>query len=533
MEYRSEIHASRLARMNKEEYSKLSETLKLDLFFQLTYPDRKHDTVIIVKKKKGRKMLDAGREYTSRAPANLPRQYRSPLNDYYLGKNTFKNLSSKACIKDLQALGNIVIDIDCHKKMGVTVYEKRLDGLKAQIEECLEKESLPPFTYLVETGRGVQIWWTISPCYASKKNIGIYRSVASWLCSLLKKYVAAPFEVDTAASVNPAGLVRFPGTFNQKGFHKKVILCFRQPFRMSMHGFFEKHREEIIKAFPISKKRYKAAGGNRGLAAAMARLDGLIRVIRARDCPAGQEMRDVNLFCAYCFFSRLMEPEQIYSQVIEKVNKCFKEPMPEKEYRRYLSSALKKQMVISNLTVAQKLNYSQEEMALFGMRVGGVRKKIKPPCRYRGRNRDILACLRAGMKDAECAREVGCSKTTVRNVRKKYGIASWGVRIRKRVQELLGRGLRKSKVARLAGCCRDTVYRALAELERKSRAPGLIYRKPPVIKAIGRAYAGKAFQGMTQEQKKDAFAKGYAAGLRYDRDRMEVYSLSETATLCI
>ena len=30
-----------------------------------------------------------------------------------------------------------------------------------------------------------------------------------------------------------------------------------------------------------------------------------------------------------------------------------------------------------------------------------------------------MNCLKAGMKDAECAREVGCSKTTVRNVRKK------------------------------------------------------------------------------------------------------------------
>ena len=93
MKYRSEIRASRLACMNKEEYSKLSETLKLDLFFQLVFPDRKHDTVIIVKKKKGRKMLDAGREYTSRAPGSLPRQFRSPANDYYLGKNTFTSLA--------------------------------------------------------------------------------------------------------------------------------------------------------------------------------------------------------------------------------------------------------------------------------------------------------------------------------------------------------------------------------------------------------------------------------------------------------
>lgn len=529
MDYRSQIRAAGLAQMRKDEYAKLSETLKLDLFFQLVFPDRKHDTVIIVKKKKGRKMLDAGREYTSRAPGSLPRQFRSPANDYYLGKNTFKSLASKACIKDLQALGNIVIDIDCHKKMGLTVYEKALDSLKAQIEECIEKEGLPPYTYLVETGRGVQIWWTISPCYASKKNIGIYKSVASWVCSLLKKYVVAPFEVDTAASVNPAGLVRFPGTFNQKGFHKKAILCFRQPFRMSMHGFFEKHREEIIRAFPISKKRYKAAGGNRDLIAAMARLDGLIRVIRTRNYPAGQELRDLNLFCACCFFSRILEEEQVW-EVVRKVNSCFKEPLPEREYKRYLSSALKKQMVISNLTVALKLGYSQEEMALFGM---CVRKKIRPACRYRGRNRDIMTCLKAGMKDAECAREVGCSKTTVRNVRKKYGVANWGKRIRRRVQELLCKGLRITKVARLAGCCRDTVYRIISELEKKSRTLGLTYRKPPVMKSIGRSYAGKAFWDMTDDQKKDAFAKGYAAGLRFDPDRMAVYSLSETATLCI
>lgn len=529
MEYRSQIRAAGLARMRKNEYMKLSETLKLDLFFQLVFPDRKHDTVIIVKKKKGRKMLDAGREYASRAPGSLPRQFRSPKNDYYLGKNTFKNLASKACIKDLQALDNIVIDIDCHKKMGVTVYEKRLGRLKAQIEECLEKEGLPPYTYLVETGRGVQIWWTISPCYASKKNIGIYKSVASWICSLLKKYVAAPFDVDTAASVNPAGLVRFPGTFNQRGFHKKTILCLRQPFQMSMHSFFAKHKEEIIRAFPISKKRYKAAGGDRALAAALARLEGLIRVIRERDYPAGQEMRDLNLFCACCFFTRILDEEGAWEKVRE-VNACFKKPMPEKEYRRYLSSAMRKKMAISNLSVARMLGYTGEEMALFGMR---VRKKIRPACRYRGRDRDIMNCLKAGMKDAECARKVGCSKTTVRNVRKKYGVANWGKRIRRKVRELLEKGTRISKAARLAGCCRDTVYRIIAELTCREKAPELIYRKPPVIRVIGSAYAGKAFWGMTDDQKKDAFAKGCAAGLRFDPDRMALCSLSETATLCI
>ena len=125
------------------------------------------------------------------------------------------------------------------------------------------------------------------------------------------------------------------------------------------------------------------------------------------------------------------------------------------------------------------------------------------------------------------------TKTTVRNVRKKYGVANWGKRIRRRVQELLCKGLRITKVARLAGCCRDTVYRIISELEKKSRTLGLTYRKPPVMKSIGRSYAGKAFWDMTDDQKKDAFAKGYAAGLRFDPDRMAVYSLSETATLCI
>lgn len=535
-EYKSEIRSTQLLGMRKDKYQRLGEKQKLDLFFQIVFSDRKHDTVIIIKKKKGRRMLDAGREYTSKAPANLPRQFRSPKNDYYLTKNTYKSLSSNACIKDLQALNNIVVDIDCHQKMSVTRYEKALDKVKAQIEECLEKEDLPPYAYAVDTGRGLHLWWSITSCYASKKNIGIYRSVASWICSLLKKYITAPFDVDTAASVNPAGLVRFPYTFNKKGFHEKVLLCFRQPFRMDMHKFFEKHKEKIYKAFPISKKRYKAAGGDRALTAALARLEGLIRVIRARDYPAGSEMRNNNLFCACCFFTKILDEDLIWEKV-EEVNACFKKPMPEKEYRNYLSTAMRKKMTISNLGVARMLGYSKEEMDLFGMR---IRKKIKPPCRYRGRNRDILICLKAGMKDGECARQVGCSKTTVRNVRKQNGIANWGVRIRRKVQGLLDKGMRISKAARKAGCCRDTVYRIIKELKMKAlkqseRQPAR-YWNPPVVAAIGRAYAGKAFWKMTASQKKDAFAKGYTSGLRYDPDRMEVYQLtelSETKRLCI
>ena len=518
MEFRTTVRLSSVMQEPPFKLNRLGDVDKLDLFLQSSFPHGMYDTVVIVIKKDGKKFVSPVSEYVSRAHTNLPRQRRSSTRDYYITRNTFKSLKSRPCLEDLQALNNIVIDIDCHGYMSVTNYQNKLGKLVYKLDQCVSEGRLPEYNYLVETGRGLQVWWGIRSCCASKKNISIYRSVSAYFCHVLKELADAPFSVDTSASCSPAGLVRFPGTHNQKGFHKKVVFTLRQFSHMDMHKFFDAHKEEICALFPARRIAAGSTEKERNLALAWSRLDGLIRVIKHRDSPAGQELRDLNLFCAFCFFSRLMDHEKIYEDVLEKVNRCFKKPMPEREYRRYLSTASRKSCIITDDKVAELLDFNQEERELFGSRKKkrtGLKRAVKEPCRYKGRDRDIVKYIKAGMTDTECARKIGCSRTTVANVRKKRGLAGWGRRVRRIVRGLAMAGCKYTRIAARAGCSMATVYNILREMRlRMSMRKKPFIIPPSQFYTIGRAYAGAAFDWMDKEKKKDAYAEGFAAGYR-------------------
>jgi hypothetical protein len=78
---------------------------------------------------------------------------------------------------------------------------------------------------IVRTGRGVQLWWAILPCYGGADyGISLYHhnkiksTFISHIARLIEEYgeELEGLDVDRGASSNPVGYFRLPGSYNTK-----------------------------------------------------------------------------------------------------------------------------------------------------------------------------------------------------------------------------------------------------------------------------------------------------------------------------
>lgn len=374
--------------------------------------------------------------------------------DAYITASQFKDRESRRR-SNLLCLNNIVIDIDAH---GVPM--KYVDEILDKLETGLMygifyDEVLPMPNTIVRTGRGLQLWWNIEQMPISL--LFIWKKVAEAFCDEIEGFIKDNTDkfpgvcLDRAASCNPSGLFRMPGSYNTAArkagsFEVLHIDQFDPVWHYDMH---------------MKKEEGKGNGGSSsGMAGGKVLADNRAKQLSALLEIRGRNVkgfRDLFCFCLACIYSRVLDRDAVYEKVRD-MNASFLEPLPERELKSSMSSVLSRPHAISNKALIEKLSISKEEQELTGI---GLSKRVLAREKKKERDRKIGELTRQGKPNTAIAAIVGCAKSTVTAVQKKLGLVRAGLAKKEKAAEALKKGLSAKAAAGASGLSLSAVYALL------------------------------------------------------------------------
>lgn len=343
---------------------------------------------------------------------------QSPYRDYYITANGF---SSSKCrdSNHLFTLHNIVIDLDCHidklRKDGS--YNTKFEALKYFLNELFNDYDFPTPNTMVETGRGIQLWWTIDPISYKAKEY--YDVVRNYIIKKIKDVlevatVSKCFNLDMSASKNYVGFFRIPGTYNSN---------------TGRMGNFEIFHNDRIDVFEMSKKLGKENTtrdkhiNRKSIYKNLAkyRENMLCQLIEVRNGEM-TGFRDKSALILHSAYISEGYTIQEANEAVLSLNGLFSEPMSEKEILSYMSSSTNKGYKYTNSKIIEELDISVEEQDIlnFHSAADGIRIRKKKRNAKKSRNYRIIAMFKKGYTQVHIARKVGCSQPTICRVIKKF-----------------------------------------------------------------------------------------------------------------
>ena len=385
--------------------------------------------------------------------------------DYYITANTFAGGDRRA--ENLFTLQNIVVDVDCHAE-GLSAAQRAhmIDAFEFFLLEDLEG---PRPNTIVKTGRGVQLWYAIEP--VSHWKAQQYEAVRESLIEAVQRILAdqaalSGLELDRGATHNAAGVFRLPGSYNSKTgargsfyhLHDDRLDVLEEAQRLAV--------EEIRK--PKAKIQQIPEGGADSVAVAMfrqAKLGQLLTLRQQSGQQAGEELRDLFLFCLYNSWGRVCPDHEAIMERVEALNRRFLVPLPDRELRAYLSSSEKVRYKLSNQKIIDLLAITPEEQAAIGFYPGGngqnnLREQQRQEARDRKAERDAKICelYIDGQNQKAIAEAVGCSEATVGRVLRREGHESRREQLHEQILQQLQNGHTVAEVAEQVGVSASAVY---------------------------------------------------------------------------
>lgn len=182
--------------------------------------EQKGDTTPIDPLKKTMRSVSHSRpDETAKLLEKVPEEY-----NVYVGRNTYTQRGRMGTDR-LYNYRTAIVDIDAHEipveeanaLARVCAYE-----LKKEVDAGKFLDIEP--TAITETGRGVQIVWSLTPTSGKQKGaLTKYKTLATLLCSyidcwLKERPIFGEFNIDDPVSQNAPGLIRFPSSVNIKAF---------------------------------------------------------------------------------------------------------------------------------------------------------------------------------------------------------------------------------------------------------------------------------------------------------------------------
>lgn len=274
------------------------------------------------------------------------------------------------------SLENIVIDIDCHQRKVITEeLRPTLDELLWHLQgELFADNIVPEPSYVVYTGRGVQMWWTFESNNVTKCYLGKFDKVKEAWINHIKATLATfqsdfPLTVDQGASMNNMGLVRLPGSVNTRTGSVVEVAGDRV-------DRYDLHREyDNLTPLPGEKMAQRHYAKNENFDWAVLskyRIELITKLRDLRNAPIGQETRNDMNFLVYCAALMANSPEAAYI-IMERFNMSFKEPMRPNELKNVVCSAKRKDgYKFRTSTLLKKLNVTTEEAVAIGVSANGV-----------------------------------------------------------------------------------------------------------------------------------------------------------------
>lgn len=386
--------------------------------------------------------------------------------DYYIVANSFKSPKFRRTV-NVHSLTNIVVDIDVHHARGGIkgcrdVIMQRLDALLYLI--FVKKPiGLPCPNTVVHTGRGIQLWWTIKPLSAKKLKY-IYKGIQEYLFTALEKEInSADPELkeyvllDISASKKMSGLFRLPGTWNTRSktygdfwiLHDNKLDAAKLYFALhpATGKPYIKYKKKKEQGNPVFRKNNY---GNH--------IDNMIRGLIELRRSAG-EMEDGyrDLYCLIvlsAYLSNDTPEDEAWNRVVA-LNNSFKNPLPEKELRSYMSTAMQKKYKYRNETIIGYLGIDDEEQKALGFYPANVHYyEERQKARERGQKRrkmkekrdiKIIELFAKGVLQEKIAELVGCAQSTVSKILKAAGITKKKTGIKKAVTILCQKAKKKCK----------------------------------------------------------------------------------------
>jgi hypothetical protein len=364
--------------------------------------------------------------------------------DYYITANTVSGVNRRE--SELFGLQNIVIDIDVHDK------ERRRDVprlIQAFLWRCKRDlwgtGAIPSPNSIVRTGRGVQLWWAIQPCYGGSdygKSRYHYDKIKNNFMDhievMLNEYDEElnGLEVDRGASSNPVGYFRLPCTYNttakcystleilhdKRYDQRELTLLDRPEIEVPVRTSETKHVPMSSTDLDVIRK-FHSTGLRRVLQ--------LIKLRNLRNNEVGAETRDLFNFAVYNSLRMSFDHHEAMSR-LQAFNAGFKEPMSDDELTNCISSAEKKGgYKYTNIRLIELLGVTQEEQDAVGLhpfhgkyapwshaKPNSSRDEARRAIRE-NRDHQILELSRQGVSQVEIARRLEIGKNTVGRVLKK------------------------------------------------------------------------------------------------------------------
>ena len=389
-----------------------------DLVFAADYPEYK-GLVTIVRRPKGTSTM----ETVASVPAEeagewLSRMHVSANADYYITKAQFSKAQTWDS-RNLFAINAIWIDVDAHEKASNCPNpEDALSLLSQGLEIWTE---LPEPNIVVYSGRGFHLIWLIGQCAASLGFMAseISKHIGNAIQNLLTDLQIIGYSVDSGYCSNIAGLTRIPGTFNTHA--NNYCTCeIRHSVRMSLVEEYKDLQFYSKKSIATSEPchRYMPTSAQ---AAGELRVNALLKLLELRTNWEGYRDYFLLILFSACQMSGYSDEDAL--RLTLEANSEFEHPLPEREARSLLSTAIKKRYKMGNTYIIDILGLTADEQTAIGISAmpTGAKKRGKNQARdertaakLKVENRRIMRMHILGNSIASIAKIVGRCYNTIK-----------------------------------------------------------------------------------------------------------------------
>ena len=352
-------------------------------------------------------------------------------SNYYVSANTFVSECPRRRDDSVFGLKNIVIDIDFH---GVLDFDEKIDQFEKIIYEYWNKNNLPLWNILHRTGRGVQLWWCIFEC--SKKLRFLYDNVKKGIIKEINQCMSEyPLtldseQVDRSASERLSGLFRLFGSYNTKTKNfSDVHIAKNDKYDLNeLKTFFvqevthKSKKEHITNIKQNLSKNINLHGF---------RMQVIENLIKNRDLPKGNELRDLHIFHYYNEAVQLYDDITIAIDKTKEINKLFKKPLTDNYLRNLFRCVDRKTnrkgtpgcYIYTNEKIIENLSISPEFQIKYNFFPAGTGQGNKNYSRNIRRKEnqeiikgEILTLKKLGLNYSQIGRKVGLCSRTIKKI---------------------------------------------------------------------------------------------------------------------
>lgn len=397
-----------------------------------------------------------------------------PNVDYYISVNAVSGV--QRCSSALFSLHNLVIDIDCHERLSVDRLDFFIDLLLQRFDYSLFDVGIPVPTTVVKTGRGLQLWWSITGISAKFKPF--YDEVLDYYLASLSDFLVdglledfSMFQVDVGASKNVVGYFRLPCTVNTKT--NTFVTYTVRAGTYELMDLFQQMKsfqvEEHLEQKPVSRSSSSAGTPVRRdyLDLAHQRETLYYNLREMRNASLGLEERNNFCFMIYNAFAPCYGHDVAFGKM-QQFNAGFQQPLSLRELNVVISSAKDKGgYQYTTRKIVEFLHISAEEEAQLGMtdvELGYLNKRMQKQLRNLSkkdlRNEEVLQLYDGGKTAQSIATVCGLSINTVKKILVDHGRSHKASR-KEQILALHREGKSLEEIALLCGCSVKTVRRGL------------------------------------------------------------------------